>query len=181
MGNAGKYLLVTIACIALLIAGRALFERPRDVQASPAPAQTVAAVPMAHAQPAVARQNPGPAPGTTQVAPISAPVVHARTIPLLPPHATSVPDEDLLILTALVDLPNATAHQPDKAKWKQAITAAEQLMQGPCDCEQRNWLSHFVEMGNFALAGSETEYRRDAALLATLARNDRQPIASNAR
>ena len=88
-----------------------------------------------------------------------------------------MPDEDLLQLSALVDLPNTPDHPADQALWKKATPIAEKLLKGPCDCEQRNWLNHFVEMGNAAQTGSEDQYKEDAKLMATLGRNDSQAIA----
>ena len=95
----------------------------------------------------------------------------------LPADAVSVPDDDLLRLCALVDLANAANHPPDKEGWKQAIPIAERLQQGPCDCEQRNWLHHFVETGNSALSDSADQYAENAQLMLTLARNDKQAMA----
>ena len=97
------------------------------------------------------------------------------SIPPLPPDAVSVPDADLLRLSAMVDLPNAADHLPDKAGWQQAIVIADQLQQGPCDCEQRNWLKHFVETGNSALS-SPAEYAENVQLMLKLARNDKQAM-----
>ena len=99
------------------------------------------------------------------------------TIPPLPANATSVPDDDLLRLCAMVSLANAANVPPDKAGWQQAIPIAEKLQQGPCDCEQRNWLHHFVETGNSALTDSADQYAENVQVLSTLARNDKQAMA----
>ena len=104
-----------------------------------------------------------------------------ESIPALPANATSVPDDNILTLARFVDLPNSAEHHPDKKRWSQAITAAEKLAQGPCDCAQRNWLTHFIEMGNFALSDSESDYRESAKLMATLGRNDEHAMALSKR
>jgi hypothetical protein len=95
----------------------------------------------------------------------------------LPSDAPSVPDACLLNLAAMVDLSQAGTHRPDKNRWRQAIPVAEKLIQGPCDCAQRVWLTRFIEMGNFALENSENEYYEHATLLASLGRNDDQAMA----
>ena len=98
-------------------------------------------------------------------------------IPSLAPDSTSIPDEYLLRLSAMVDLPEATKHPPDKNRWRLAIMAAGKLLEGPCDCAQRNWLVRFVEMGNAALSDSGGQYRDSAILIASLGRNDEQAMA----
>ena len=129
-----------------------------------------------------------PAPAITTPVTSSAPVAAQNTPPtapavaplmVLPPNATAVPDDALLQLASLVNLPDATTQPPDKARWEQAVPAASKLMDGPCDCDQRNWLKHFVAMGNDALAGSSTDYVQDAQLMSTLRRYDTQskPVA----
>ena len=117
----------------------------------------------------LAQASPSAEPVATALSPVS--------IPPLPTNATSVPDDDLLRLSALVDLASAADRPPNKDGWRQAISIAEQLQQGPCDCEQRNWLHHFVETGNSALGGSSSDYAENAQLMLTLARNDKQAMA----
>ena len=95
-------------------------------------------------------------------------------IPPLPANATSVPDADLLKLSAMVNLPNAEERRIDKEQWGRALPIARQLVQGPCDCEQRNWLNHYIEMGENALAGSNDAYFKLAILMQKMARNDKQ-------
>ena len=102
----------------------------------------------------------------------------ANTIPPLPSDATSVPDADLLKLSAIVNLPNAEERHIDKKQWNRALPIAQRLAQGPCDCEQRNWLVQFIQMGNDALAGSEQDYYRLAGVMRKTARNDKQ-LADN--
>ena len=125
-------------------------------------------------------------PSATAAVPVSAlkpsPALAAATatpelsvnIPPLPANATNVPDEDLLKLSASVDLANALDRSIDKERWARVMPVAEKLVQGPCDCEQRNWLNHFIAMGEAARNGADEEYRQLAGLLVKLARNDKQ-------
>ncbi len=99
-------------------------------------------------------------------------------IPPLPANAVSVPDADLLKLSAMVNLPNADERRINKEQWALAVPIAKQLVQGPCDCEQRNWLNHYIELGNDALTGSDDAYYNLAVLMHKMARNDRQ-LADN--
>lgn len=82
-------------------------------------------------------------------------------------------DADLKSLGAMVDLGDAARSTPDKQRWTRALSIAENLLQGPCDCEQRNWLSHFVTMGNAALSDSP-DYYKLAQVMPTLALNDQR-------
>ena len=104
-----------------------------------------------------------------------------QAIAPLPANATAVPDEDLLKLSGMVRLANARYARPDKARWSQAVPIAQQLLTGPCDCEQRNWLNHFIAMGNDAIANSDNQYHEEAQLLATLGRNDQDAMARQHR
>ena len=124
------------------------------------------------------QSSPSPQPSLTGTAPDQpTPAVAANdetVIPPLPAGATSVPDADLLKLSALVNLPNAEERHIDKERWSRAVPIAQKLAQGPCDCEQRNWLVNFIDMGNSALAGSDDKYYRLAGLMQKMARNDKQ-------
>ncbi len=180
MGNAGKYLIgATIAIVAILfigLLGYAIPQRNAQKQVAPqaiAPSLEIPPRPQSGTE----LKKIAPAESANQTELISV----AETIPPLPPNATAVPDRDLLALAQAVDLPNATSHRPDKERWKQALLVAERLEQGPCDCEQRNWLTHFIEMGHFALVGPEADYREAARLLSTLGRNDAQAMALSQR
>ncbi|MBA3961906.1 MAG: hypothetical protein H0X40_08400 [Chthoniobacterales bacterium] len=178
MSNTGKFFIVTaIACAVLLIGGVAFLRSPRPAVAPKSAAEISPQIPAASAQAAIVRQS---AAAPAQAAPVETTLV-AESLPPLSPKATSVPDKYLLNLSSTVDLPHAGLRPPDKARWAQSIRVAEQLLQGPCDCEQRNWLNHFVAAGNLALTGSVEDYQKELALLVTLARNDSQPIASNSR
>ena len=94
-----------------------------------------------------------------------------------PANGGTVPDQALLKLCAMVNIANAVNEAPDKNKWQEALPIAEKLLDYPCDCAQRNWLSHFVELGNDALHGSEQEYNTAAQVLTTLGRNNAQAVA----
>ena len=95
-------------------------------------------------------------------------------IPPLPANAANVPDEDLLRLSASVGLANAPDRSIDKERWARVMPVAEKLVQGPCDCEQRNWLNHFIAMGEAARNGADEQYYQLAGLMVKLARNDQQ-------
>ena len=115
----------------------------------------------------------------TQVAQSSPEVIEPMAP--LPADAVSIPDSYLLGLSSMVDLPNARDRRPDLNRWKHAIPVAEKLLEGPCDCEQRNWLTHFVEMGNSALTNAQSDYSDNATLMASLGRNDAQAMALRER
>jgi len=102
--------------------------------------------------------------------------VASEQIAVIPANATSIPDASLYRLSMMVNLAEARDHRPDKAQWEQAVVIAGKLLEGPCDCEQKNWLKHFVEMGNYALSNSD-EYYKSAQLMATLPRNDNEAMA----
>ncbi len=104
----------------------------------------------------------------------------ANFIPPLPADATAVPDADLLKLSVMVDLTNADERHIDKERWSRAVPVAERLAQGPCDCEQRNWLTQFIRMGNDALTGSEEDYYRLVEVMRKTPRNDKQLQANAA-
>ena len=100
-----------------------------------------------------------------------------NVVPPLPVGATKVPDGHLLKLSAMVNLTNAEERHIDKDQWSRAVPIARRLVQGPCDCEQRNWLNHFIAMGDSALAGSDADYYKLAGLMRKMARNDQQLAA----
>ena len=133
-------------------------------------------VPQPTAQQAPQTPPPDAAPTVVAQAPSAAPEA-LETIAPLPPNATSVPDEDLLKLSGMVELGSAQYDRPDKARWSQALPIASKLLHGPCDCEQRNWLNHFVGLGNEALSDANGQYYQDAKIMATLGRNDNDAMA----
>ena len=94
-----------------------------------------------------------------------------------PATGHTVPDEALLRLCALVNVANSMNEPPDKQQWRDALPIAQKLLVYPCDCAQRNWLSHFVETGTDALQGSEQDYHASAQVLVTLGRNNAQAVA----
>lgn len=103
------------------------------------------------------------------------PAVPAGASPVVMPAAgAAVPDDALLQLASLVNLAGATTQPPDKTRWAQAVPVASKLMEAPCDCDQRNWLKHFVAMGNDALTDSSADYLAEAQLIPTLRRYDTQ-------
>ena len=65
-----------------------------------------------------------------------------------------------------------------KEVWAKETPVAQKLLQGLCDCDQRNWLKHFVETGNEAISGSD-HYYQSVQLLSKLRRGD-QDLATQA-
>jgi len=78
---------------------------------------------------------------------------------------------DLQSLAASVHLKKTNLGEMDRSLWKKALPQAQKLLQGACDCEERNWLNHFVETGNAALTDPK-EYLESAKLLVSLPKND---------
>jgi hypothetical protein len=130
-------------------------------------------------RPATSLQNQSPGFGQGQAQ--SDPKTASRAVPTqidpLPANATFIPDGNLQQLSMMVNLASAVNQQPDKTRWTEAVTVAQKLLNGPCDCAQRVWLKHFVEMGNYALSDSTDQYRDTAKLMATLGRNDTEAMA----
>lgn len=88
-----------------------------------------------------------------------------------PANGNGVQDVDLKNLASMVHLDQAKHQGPNKDQWNQALPVAQKLLQGTCDCEQRNWLKQFVTMGNYALSDS-SQYYQSAQLMDTLPLND---------
>lgn len=84
-----------------------------------------------------------------------------------------VHDSDLAQLASEVKLGQANTGDVGKDVWARETPVAQKLLQGLCDCDQRNWLKHFVQTGNQALTGSE-EYYQSVQLLATLRRSNNE-------
>ncbi len=88
------------------------------------------------------------------------------------PVAGVVDISDLRGLARTVSLKQAAGSGDiNKAAWQQALPKAQQLLGGACDCEQRNWLIHFVETANFAVSG-DPQFAESAKFLATMPKND---------
>jgi hypothetical protein len=83
---------------------------------------------------------------------------------------------DLNNLADRVKLDDGALQNVDKAEWAKQLPIAEQLLQGICDCEQRNWLNRFILTANDALAGS-SDYFASVQILDHLARNDNEETA----
>ncbi len=96
--------------------------------------------------------------------------LQAQTPVVVQPIANSVDRAQLENLAESVHLKNLST---DRDQWKRALPKAQHLLQGACDCEQRNWLNHFVETGNEALNGSN-DYQQSAKFLLTLPKNDKE-------
>ena len=185
MKLSSKHVAVVLALLVLSAAGVAAIAVNRTKQSSRHPAEAVVPTTTGRESTPVAVAVPTTAPivaNTTAPAPTAGPAkpvtTVAATLTPLPANATAVPDDALLQLSNLVDLIHATTQPPDKQRWAQAVPAASKLMEGPCDCDQRNWLKHFVRMGNDALGDSPTEFAEEAQLLSTLRRNDTMTVSA---
>ena len=137
--------------------GMVAFHGPYNYDNVPKPA-TQATTAAAAANPSI--QPPAPA--------IAGPV----NLEALPANAPMIPEKYIDQLSQAVNLAAAPVQPPDKAEWTRALPYAQKLMDGPCDCAQKVWLKHFIEMGNYALADSSSDYHQTASLLVTLGRND---------
>jgi len=89
------------------------------------------------------------------------------------PLVNAVNTSDLSNLAQQVHLKNSNLASVNKSAWEKALPKARQLLQGACDCEERNWLNHFIETGTDAIAGSK-EYDDAAKLLVSLPKNDEE-------
>jgi hypothetical protein len=87
------------------------------------------------------------------------------------PISKAVTASELKNLALQVNLTNIKASASDKEQWQKAIPKAQELLSGACDCEQRNWLTHFVEAGNDAVSG-DNQFEDTAKFLATLPHDD---------
>jgi hypothetical protein len=134
------------------------------------PATTKPAAPSLLASPGTEAQPMEPPP-----APVASPDIKTAGSPQIsPPGAVAtVQDSDLQKLADAVKLGRTNTGDVGKDVWAREVPVAQKLLQGLCDCDQRNWLKHFVETGNQAVSGSE-QYYQSVQILATLRRNDRQ-------
>jgi len=78
---------------------------------------------------------------------------------------------DLNNLADKVKLDGGALQNVDAAEWAQQLPNVEQMLQGTCDCEQRNWLNRFVTTANDAIAGSN-DYFASVQILDHLPRTD---------
>jgi hypothetical protein len=85
--------------------------------------------------------------------------------------AVTVQDSDIAQLASAVKLGTPTAGSISKEVWARETPVAEKLLNGLCDCDQRNWLKHFVQTGNEAISGSENYYQ-SVQVLGTLRRSN---------
>ena len=82
-------------------------------------------------------------------------------------------DSDLARLADAVKLGKTNTGDVSKNVWAEETPIARRLLKGMCDCDQRNWLNHFVKTGEEAASGSE-DYYQSVQVLATLRRNDQE-------
>lgn len=114
-------------------------------------------------------------PVVAQFVPV-APVPSSAEITTVMPD--SVLDSDLAGLADAVKL-NQLSAGVGKEVWAQQIPVAQKLLEGSCDCDQRNWLKHFIQTGQFAMTGSN-QYMKSVRLLAKLRRSNADLASSQA-
>ncbi len=134
---------------------------------------------------AAAPPSPRPAPALVSLAPeansslTAAPVVTPAPKPESSALVSStdapklVLDSDLAKLADAVKLGKTNTGDVSKNVWAAETPVAQRLLKGMCDCDQRNWLNHFVKTGQEAVSGSE-DYYQSVQVLATLRRNDQE-------
>lgn len=96
------------------------------------------------------------------------------------PTGIVVTDSDINQLADAVRLGAQKTGDVGKDVWARETPIAKKLLNGMCDCDQRNWLKHFVLTGQEAISGSENYYQ-SVQLLATLRRNNSELSANQVR
>jgi hypothetical protein len=129
--------------------------------ANDSPTQKSAPVPAAQDIP-ISLPNPG------AVAANSPPAA-----PVGPAVPYTVLDSDLANLAAAVKLSSTSTGDVGKDVWAREVPVAQRLLTGMCDCDQRNWLKHFVETGQEAISGSN-HFPESVQLLAQLRRGNNE-------
>jgi hypothetical protein len=158
IGTGLAFALVFIAGIAAILSVTQDADRIGTVTT---PASAVnGSVPVAEATPNLHMPNP------RAVAQVSVPAINAASTVPCP-----VFDSDLAKLAAAVKLSPLSTGDVSKDVWIREVPIAQKLLTGMCDCDQRNWLKHFVETGQEAIAGSN-HYPESIQLLATLRRGN---------
>ena len=114
------------------------------------------------------------------------PLMHVTSGPLQLPMTPSMPvpasieqpseglivhDVDLQSLALAVKLYEPNSGGVSKEVWALETPIAQKMLEGLCDCEQRNWLNHFVLAGQEATSGS-ADFSATVQLLSQLRRSD---------
>ena len=86
-------------------------------------------------------------------------------------QSVSASDLDSLAVGAKLD--SGALQHMEKASWAKELPIAENMLQGICDCEERNWINHFIEAAKLALAGS-SDYYKSVAVLDQLPRDNQE-------
>jgi hypothetical protein len=168
-------------------AGAAISGSPAPLTAPTAQNQTSGVAPHAGVQPAASAATPGiaatrsdsalaaQASGNPAVTPAPVTSGSNATASSAVAHSAGTGQQvlpaDLNNLADGVKLDDGALQNIDKAEWAKELPNAENLLQGICDCEQRNWLNRFVQTANDALAGS-SDYYTSVQILDQLPRND---------
>jgi hypothetical protein len=162
VGIGVAFALVFIGGVAAVVGVNSVADRPSVIDVSPvpssAPEPAIAPAP-AVADSLAALPNPAAA---------SQPIPAQATGPLTP---QPVLDADLAQLAAAVKLGASSTGDVTKDVWAREVPVAQNLLKGMCDCDQRNWLKHFVETGQEAISGSD-HYPESVALLTKLRRGN---------
>lgn len=95
------------------------------------------------------------------------------------PVPVAVNDADLLQLADSIQLGSPSSGRVGKEVWRRQIPVAQKLLRGMCDCDQRNWLKHFVETGQDAVSDS-AHFGESIQLLASLRRKNQSLTQSAA-
>ena len=164
IGMALAFALVFIGGIAAVIGINSVTDR---VSITDVPADKVVAAPVSTPPPDTA---PLPNPAAAR------PAAPATTGPVTP---YVVLDSDLDKLARAVKLGATSTGDVGKDVWAKQVPVAQKLLKGMCDCDQRNWLKHFVQTGEEAVAGSE-QYPASVQLLANLRRGNNSLISAQA-
>jgi hypothetical protein len=127
----------------------------------------------AASQPAVV-----PLTGDVQIRP--APEASSTPAPAPVSAAVIVGMDDINRLASAVHLGDISG-AVTKDVWSAQLPVAQKLLDGMCDCDQRNWLNHFVETAQEAVSGSQ-HYQQSIQVLAKLRRaNSDLASANNSR
>jgi hypothetical protein len=120
----------------------------------------------------VDEQPPAPTSGSAAPVPKPAPASVAAD----PALSNTLLDSGIASLAAAIRLGKAPANDVSKDVWVRELPIAQKLLGGDCDCDQRNWLKHYIQTGQEAVSGS-TRYPQSLQMLATLRRSN-QDVAS---
>jgi hypothetical protein len=123
---------------------------------------TKATVPQAVVEAPAAQPTPSP----VKLAPVPPP---APFVPVNANGPVTVERSDINQLALAVKL--GSSDSVGKDVWARETAIAVKLQKDMCDCDQRNWLNHFVEAGQEEASGSP-RFAETLKLLTTLRKDD---------